>query len=326
MQIEVANLKYPLAFQSTEKGNLHGLTVQSALTEPLEAFRSHVEQIRLLLDFPARMYRMGETWRSCLDQTMQELFGTINPDVKTGQAKSDEVQAGSLRRYEEMEKKGNSPEEQEAIFAGCIHHVDMFSHKYFNEYRGLAAQLAVVVTQTWTAYEVFATDLWVKAVDCRPRKLAMHAATTGRGETAQEDRSISKNIPIMMLQKYGFDLRTCLGTVLRDSKRFDFDSLSGLKTAYVAAFDKSISGLFDGLDHDQLAWLEAVRNVLAHRAGKADEKFLSRVKRHPKFSRLKVGDEVVIDGELVAAYFNAIIRSVVALAKFVDKWLVDNPD
>ena len=71
-----------------------------------------------------------------------------------------------------------------------------------------------------------------------------------------------------------------MGTVQRE--QLELDSLKGIREAYSRAFDKPFEKDIDeSLADRDLDTLQAVRNLLVHRAGIADQKYLDRKDKFP---------------------------------------------
>ena len=88
---------------------------------------------------------------------------------------------------------------------------------------GPRALLTSATTGAWTAVECLAADVWVASLNARPMSLATRAvAAEATGE--QIDGLSGKQITLALLGKYGFDLRACMGTVLKP--KFDLTNLS----------------------------------------------------------------------------------------------------
>src|SRR5262249_32108698 len=159
--------------------------------------------------------------------------------------------------------------------------------------------LSSSTSTAWTAFECLATDLWVAALDSRPATLAQRALKSLPSDD-QSDGISGKGIAVWQLAKYGFDLRGCMGRVLKP--KFDLTSLSNIKKAYFSAFEKSkqIDALFTAQD---LNLLEASRHVIVHRAGIVDGEFEGRTKAMG--ISWSVDAALPIDGKFVSRLANA---------------------
>jgi hypothetical protein len=138
----------------------------------------------------------------------------------------------------------------------------------------------------WTAFECVAGDVWEVAVNVEPG---------GLWKTASEEKTLG----VATLAKYGFDLRACLGTVLKS--KFDFTGVSGIRKAYLKTFGDS-PVVEKALNDPNLSFLEACRNVVAHKAGIIDEMFLKRVQRTGRV--YTVGSKLEIDRSTLTTFRN----------------------
>ena len=76
----------------------------------------------------------------------------------------------------------------------------------------------------------------------------------------------------------------------------------------------------------ELSFLEAIRDLFAHKGGVIDEKFLNRARTRAEFSGAKVGNIIGIGGPIVAEYANTVADCATALINALDKWLAENPE
>jgi hypothetical protein len=188
---------------------------------------------------------------------------------------------------------------------------------------GISDSVRVLLTSsasaTWTAFECLATDLWVASLDARPGSLAQRAIKSLEGGE-QPDGISCKGIAVWQLAKHGFDLRDCMGRVLKP--KFDLTSLSNIKEAYFAAFQerKQLDEVFSTQD---LNLLEASRHVIVHRAGVVDDEFAKRTKAMG--IDWPIGALLPLEGKVVSRFANAAVGAGCELLSFVDGWLTANP-
>lgn len=177
------------------------------------------------------------------------------------------------------------------------------------------ALLKSAITASWTAFECLATDIWVETLNARPIDLAQHVLT--KIESNEQTDGINKRtIQVGLLAKHGFDLRSSMGTLLK--QQFDFTGISGMNKAYTAAFGASVD-MKNILDIEILQLLEAIRNLLVHRGGIIDETFQKRTKTHRK-----IDSELPINGKMVSICANNVIHSGYQLTNAVETWLNNN--
>jgi hypothetical protein len=206
---------------------------------------------------------------------------------------------------------------------------------------GAKAMYTAVLVGTWTAFEVLATDLWKTSVNLNPMSLGVNALLARKPKEVNtdndvdEDRRSEKDTPINLntLKEYKFDLGSKLGTMIWSKRKFNFNSLDGLTYAYYQTFCMRQNGSrvatlpevkawFSGGDHEKLRVLEATRNVFVHRAGKADQTFVDRVRdRYPVFSGVEVDSAFPLDGDTLRDLVDATVRRAIAIVEGVDQWI-----
>ena len=205
---------------------------------------------------------------------------------------------------------------------------------------GLYAILCSSLIYSWTAFESLATDLWVKAVDLRPRTLGknMAALESTKGENSNTKAAKNeKKLPFADLSLFDFNLSGSVGKILKESELVKFTSLHSIKTAYFDAFRypssagstdykiyNSIYHIFES-SYSILSCHESIRNLLAHRGGIIDKKFRSETELYDKsLSEYKnnVGNaRIAIDGEMVLKHIRNVIDTSLRLLKAVGSWL-----
>jgi hypothetical protein len=133
------------------------------------------------------------------------------------------------------------------------------------------------------------------------------------------DGLTGKQISIGLLAKHGFDLRGCLGTLLKP--KFDLTSLTNIRTAYEAAFGKC-KQLDDMFSERDLHLLEASRHVIVHRAGVVDAEFVARTKHFG--IKAEEGKLLPLSGTTVSALVDSAIKAGAAVLGFVDARLAND--
>ena len=108
---------------------------------------------------------------------------------------------------------------------------------------GLQAILSSMILGTWTAFETLAGDLWETAINVHPADLAALRNNEGRisqkaaAETSQDDAAKGKESKSVRLSsideitKGKFDLENRWGTIHRKSRRFNLQTLGGIRAA-----------------------------------------------------------------------------------------------
>jgi hypothetical protein len=161
----------------------------------------------------------------------------------------------------------------------------------------------------WTAFECLAADLWEDTLNKNAVPLG-HKVLSSLQKGDPDEGFSGQTLRIGLVAKYGFDLRHCLGTLLKS--RFDFTSVGGILKAYDRTF-----GACQKLEALQgnLKELEQIRNLIVHRGGVVDDRFLTLTK-----IRAKRGTELVIKLSQITNYLVAATLGAVALLKLADEW------
>lgn len=190
---------------------------------------------------------------------------------------------------------------------------------------GLSAILASCVMSSWTAFETMAADLWEEAINTHPNNLAALKGTRKKGAEKDDDDEIedasknSQSIGLHLLQRYHYDLRSSMGSVLRSIQRFD--RLAGAREAYAQAFYKSYDDIDAALNDRCIDALNATRNLLVHRAGLVDDQYLRKC-RYLNIPQAALGEEIVLDGEIVFNLVSPVIETSFKLMSAVDHWVL----
>ncbi len=87
---------------------------------------------------------------------------------------------------------------------------------------------SAAISASWTAFECLAADLWAASLNEYPQPLAQ--AALGSLDPQDTGELTGKQISVGLAARYGFDLRHCLGTLLKP--KFDFTSVKGIQKAY----------------------------------------------------------------------------------------------
>lgn len=144
---------------------------------------------------------------------------------------------------------------------------------------GVESLLISMLLQGWTAFESFITDVWVTALNNHPERFAKKVAGSKAPDGPHKEKFQEKSVPLTSLERFGFDLTKSMGFLLKD--KFDFDRLKNVEVAYASAFGDDAKELFDTdvTDCANVAALEMIRNLFAHRGGKLDQQFRIGMKR-----------------------------------------------
>ena len=200
---------------------------------------------------------------------------------------------------------------------------------------GLDVVLASSITGSWTAFEVLAGDLWVAAVNAHPHTLSVMKgklvnweipkAARGTEDTNRESGNkkggeTGPQISVKWLEFHNYNVSQKMGTLLRQRKTADFQTVWDIREAYARAFESDYSAIRNSLADESLDHLSALRNVLVHKAGKADDKFVEDIAGCEHFASISERDPVILDGEIVADLVWSVVNQASSLLSAVDAW------
>ncbi len=215
-------------------------------------------------------------------------------------------------------------DEAKTVFSNPVKHPDFFERVLKHQETVLAipgcgeplrSSMAVLyragISESWTAFECLATDLWVTSLNEEPMTLAQTAISSL--EMQEPDQLTSKHVPVGLAARYGFDLRHCLGTLLKP--KFDFTGVSGIQKAYrvFMPYDDFIQKV---LGEPNLSELEATRHLVVHRAGRVDEEYRRRTALD-----VPVGAVLTFTMEQSLKFCWASANAGTGLLAFVNDWL-----
>jgi hypothetical protein len=132
-----------------------------------------------------------------------------------------------------------------------------------------------------------------------------------------------KKFDLNLVAKHEFDLRSCMGTIFRSERRFEFTRLSSAREAYLKAFSEKFSRVDAAITNKSIDALSAVRNALLHKAGEADDEYV----RHQQFlsvPRAKKGEKIKLNGQNTSDLIKPAIASSKSLMIAVDDWVHQN--
>jgi hypothetical protein len=180
---------------------------------------------------------------------------------------------------------------------------------------GAPQMLASHITATWTIFETLAGDLWEAAINGHPSGLSgLH----GKKRSSRSQRE-EKSIPLSQVERFRYDLTGCMGTILKD--KFNFTVLDDIRDAYSAAFHKNDKEIDTALSDKSLDALNAVRNLIVHRAAIIDKRYRDQTKNLPLAPKGRIGERISLDGATVTGLLGAGLDRCNALIFAVNDWL-----
>jgi hypothetical protein len=180
------------------------------------------------------------------------------------------------------------------------------------------AWLSSLIVGAWTAFETLAGDLWEEAINAHPKTLATRASQLRAGEQ-------KPSISFDRLGKFGFNLAGIMGTLLRESRNNPFQTLEQIAETYQYTFPNGphVSRKEFWKDKDIFA-VSLLRNVIAHRAGVADHKFIGKAESDARLAHFKEDAEIQLDGALVSELLTGLFAFAKKAIHSVDGWIAAN--
>lgn len=206
--------------------------------------------------------------------------------------------------------KGNHAELHRRITSGVNQINEMLRHET-GANQSMQNIMFAVVLESWTAFETLAADLWFTALD--------HGASEWRKRSGIKYDKPSESSEITDPSTIA-DPQREYGSFLRDTGKVPFQKLPNIITAYRTAFGKTVQEKLFGKDPYIFA-LSAVRNVITHKAGVADRKYVSAVKNVPELRTVVINTPIRLNGVIVRKLRNAAITVGNELVLFVDEQL-----
>lgn len=296
-----------------------------------QAFASNVSRLQETAAAPIMTVVYSRNQQQLLDEACLEVFGDLAEHA------SDDPRAPSFhesvrQRWERWLAQNANAEVYAERVLFATGQLDQLQDIDASVKRGLESTLRGLVVGAWTTFEVLASDLWETAVDLYPYPLASLSgaspAKAKRALTALADDVAtpavqSKSIRMDYLQAHGFDLSRRMGTVLRE--RFNFQVLDGIRTAYFSAFADEASEVRALIASDALGALATVRNLLVHRSGFVDRRFMDDHGRNGVLQRIfpspTLGDLLEVSGLAVHSLVEPTIQAGTDLLLAIDRYV-----
>jgi hypothetical protein len=227
-------------------------TKTPALRQSARAFVDNVKRMACFSRFPGEVFIAGRKFQWAFQRPHVTSIDTTGKLFVAPRMSDEEfIEMWSGRRSPDPDYAFD--EETEAAYR---HSPDTYRPMF-------EALMSTQLIMAWTAFETLAGDLWEAAVNCHPQTLATLDSKSATADAKGE----GKSLPMFFLERYHYDLREKMGTILKEH-RCNFQKLDGIIKAYRLAFPKMCEvSAEDFWANRDVKSLSATRNVIVHRAG-----------------------------------------------------------
>ena len=179
------------------------------------------------------------------------------------------------------------------------------------------AMFTSIVLESWLFFEALCSDLWVSVVDSGGPVISARILANQSWESGKEQMLASNTVGVKS------NAKTHPGSYRREIGQVSFQKLRSIIHYFKISFGDECGKIFDQSASGYIRALNAVRNCIAHSAGKVDSHFrIATGDRFPEFASLSIGNPILLDGEIVKKLRNAAVETGLALLNFVDALLL----
>ncbi|WP_441281069.1 hypothetical protein [Tardiphaga sp. 862_B3_N1_1] len=307
-----------------------------ALEQVAEGFRGSISTVRFMMSLPTTIVgAMAQTQRMH-DVAELELTGQLSANSNTSISEQQQIASRAAVLLQEIvERDRNMQESGDPDWDTYVLNYHIRAAQSLNGLivaplgaYGFINMFSGYITGTWTAIETMLGDLWEAALNTHPKVLATlngkpKRLTSGLEPSIRGGADQDRKFDLNLVAKHNFDLRSCMGTIFRAERRFEFTRLSSIREAYVRAFSEKASRIDTAIANKSIDSLSAVRNVLLHKGGEADDEYVRQQKFLTLPSATK-GDKIRLDGQNTSELIKPAIASCKSLMIAVDDWIQDN--
>ncbi len=303
---------------------------------------SRVDTLRILLPTVAVM---GMAWMEAVNEAEKaKVRGDTSRQEKVEKVRLKVLRKSYARHLTNMASNSadpaNSFKHASPVFRGLTDDDNPQNEPY------IPSWLQSLFVSTWTAFESLSGDLWESALNLHPDGLAqlrgkwpdnaslkakeekkrkVKSPLVGEEGQASEDTP-SRLIKLSYLNQHNYDVSKSMGTIYRKyDTRFTFQSIWGIRDAYVFAFFEDCDEILTAINDPSLTALSKVRNVLVHKAGLVDKEFMEGSGKLPALSGAVIDKPLIVTGDMYRNIFDPVYDSCVRLFRGVSNWIDRHP-
>jgi hypothetical protein len=207
--------------------------------------------------------------------------------------------------------------------------------EYFEKRRKsqIGAFISSLLIQAYALFESLAEDLWEAAINSHPTILG-ELKGTSRGKFkvrhsdpgGQQKSDPSVRMSFDDLQKNRFNVGSKIGTILKRRSDIGFRSIYDIRASYHRAFERQEKAIDEILDHPQLQYAAAVRNLLVHKRGIVDKEFKEQVSGVPDVPHFTENEPFPLTGKICAELSDSCRNCSILLVNAVHAWIIGHPE
>jgi hypothetical protein len=279
-----------------------------SLRDVARVFRDSILAVRVTLSLPLQIAAVGvQGARMEMFRTTGRIMRLVQKPqgVKLSESEEAEIEEEAMRKFRDEVAKRDKIDGHLGRASMVLEDVCAADGVFRDAAREIRYQACVM---TWVALEVLAQDLFVSALNASPGLLAR----------LRNDRDCKKkfdldSIDMDVLLKYRFDVSKSIGDILID--RYSIDTMPAMKTVFGALCpdSKSLRILLDSRD---LWLLSQRRNLIVHRRGVVDSRYVERTGE-----KSKPGDVVDVKFSEIDGCVRGAVNVGVGLVSAVDALL-----
>jgi len=311
-----------------------GEFAQSGLADVAEALMENIRRLADHAHMPYSIFNYGrrhqEVYQRIYDKTASE---PVPDDLK--------VPKEEYWHYKAMDGTwkwicGSEHHQTEIGWVTCGNDVAGFAvapeladHVHERKRSQISAHASSLLIEAWTLFESLSEDLWVAALNSHPTILG---ELTGKPRSKFADKSLSADIQqrkestVRMsfddLQMNKFNVRSKLGTILKQRDDIGFRSIYDIRASYHRAFREQSKTLDEILDDPRLQYAAAVRNLLIHKRGIVDDEFRDQVAKVPDVPAFAEREPFPLTGKICSELADACRACATLLVNSVHTWII----